>query len=99
MEGLSLTKEDILDFLKKNRSYLAKKFGVHSIALFGSYANGEANEDSDIDLMVDMNPSFENFFELKYYLQEHLKKEIDLVKKGNIRVYIHKKIEDEMIYA
>jgi len=94
-----LTKEDILDFLKKNRSYLAEKFGVHSIALFGSYVNGEANEDSDIDLMVDMDSSFENFFELKYYLQEHLKKEIDLVKKGNIRVYIHKKIEDEMIYA
>ena len=33
--------------------YLGAKYGVNKIYLFGSYARGEANPDSDIDLRID----------------------------------------------
>ena len=32
---------------------VAKQYGVKAVFLFGSYARGEAREDSDIDLLVD----------------------------------------------
>ena len=32
---------------------VAKKYGVASVSLFGSYAKGTATEDSDIDLLID----------------------------------------------
>lgn len=43
------TTEDI----KREASLIAKKNGVKSISLFGSYARGEANEDSDLDFYID----------------------------------------------
>ena len=49
-----LNKEDILDFLRKNREYLKQNFEVTSISLFGSFARGEQTEESDIDLLVEM---------------------------------------------
>ncbi|MCL2108739.1 MAG: nucleotidyltransferase domain-containing protein [Oscillospiraceae bacterium] len=32
---------------------IAKRYGVKKLALFGSYARGEAGEDSDIDFLID----------------------------------------------
>ena len=34
---------------------ISKKFDVEKIILFGSYANGKADENSDVDLLVVMN--------------------------------------------
>ncbi len=35
---------------------LAAKFGVRNVRVFGSVARGEERPDSDIDLLVDMEP-------------------------------------------
>ena len=32
---------------------VAEKYGLRSVYLFGSYARGEATEDSDVDLLID----------------------------------------------
>jgi len=49
-----MTKNEILTFLKDKKAYLQQHFGVISIGLFGSYARGEANEESDIDIAVEI---------------------------------------------
>ena len=56
---------------------------IKSVALFGSYINGQAKEDSDIDVLIDFLPTAKvGFFKLaqiKRHLQEAMGKEIDLL--------------------
>ena len=44
-----LTINEIKDAVEK----VGKKYGIKSAYLFGSYARGEANEDSDVDIIID----------------------------------------------
>ena len=94
-----MNKNEIIAFLKKNRNFLRKKFGVKKIALFGSYARDENQKDSDIDILVDMKPSFDIFFDLKYYLENNLKKKVDLGLEKNLRVLVKENIKDDLIYV
>ena len=61
---------------------VAKKYNLKAVYLFGSYARGDANEDSDIDLLVDLSGSNVHgiLLGMLYHdLQEALEAEIDLV--------------------
>jgi hypothetical protein len=49
--------EEILSALRQARPELAKRFGVTRLAIFGSYARGEQREDSDVDVLVEVDPS------------------------------------------
>lgn len=44
-----------LESLKKIASFIKESFGAQKVILFGSYAYGNPNSDSDIDLLVIMN--------------------------------------------
>ena len=94
-----MDKKTVITILKEKKPYIQHKFHVKKIALFGSYAKNCANTNSDIDIVVEMESDFENFFDLKYYLEELFHKKIDLVKKKNLRPFIKKKIENEIIYV
>jgi predicted nucleotidyltransferase len=50
-------KEYILKYLKDHKAEFEKKYGVVKLGLFGSYANGSANEDSDIDIFYERDSS------------------------------------------
>ena len=51
------TTQDILDALRAARPQLAREFGITRLALFGSYARGEQREDSDVDVLVEVDPT------------------------------------------
>jgi len=59
-----MTKEYILDVLRKNRSLLEDRYGVEKIGLFGSYATNQATDESDIDIFVKLK---ENRFRNKTF--------------------------------
>jgi len=92
-------KEEILNFLANNKEYLQQHFRVSSIGLFGSFAKDLQTNKSDIDIIVDMPPSFDLYYDLKDYLEKNLKRKIDLGLKNKIRAYIQEKIEKEIIYV
>ena len=94
-----MTKEEILTFLEEKKEFFARRYGVRKIGLFGSYVRNEATDESDVDIIVDMPSSFENYFDLKYYLEDHLKAKVDLVKEKNIRAFIKDRIEHELMYV
>lgn len=49
--------QDVLRILHEARPRLAQEFGVTRLALFGSYARGDQQEDSDVDVLVEVAPS------------------------------------------
>ena len=92
-------KDQIITFLKQNKKQIQEKYKVNKIALFGSFARDEATKDSDIDILVDMTPSFDNFFDLKYFLEDEFKTTVDLGKEKNMRLFIKNKIQEDLIYV
>lgn len=59
---------------------VAKQYGISKVYLFGSYARGEATEESDIDLLVDtQNIHGFKLGGLFVDLEDALEKEIDLI--------------------
>ena len=96
-----MNKDEIIVFLKENKPYIEQQFGVVRIGLFGSYVRGNAHEDSDIDIAVEMRDEhiFRNFFRLERYLKEHLKKEIDLGIMETIKPLVRQRVLKEIIYV
>ena len=75
-----VTKQDVIQFLQKNKTYLKRHFDVKTIGLFGSLARDEASEKSDIDIVVDMPPSFDKLFALKTFLEDAFGQKVDIVR-------------------
>ncbi|WHZ30072.1 MAG: hypothetical protein OJF51_004874 [Nitrospira sp.] len=47
-----MTRDHIIHSLQKEQTYLKAEFGVSKIGLFGSFAKRQADQDSDIDILV-----------------------------------------------
>ena len=96
-----MNRDEVIDFLKKNKRDLKTRFGVTKIGLFGSYARGEARNDSDIDIIVEIEGDriFRKFFALESYLKDQLKKEIDLGTESALKPIARQQIAKEIIYV
>jgi len=57
-----MDREQIHDRLKEIADRLRRDYHAERVILFGSYARGEATEDSDVDLLI-IAPTKERFFE------------------------------------
>lgn len=93
--------EDIITFFKSNKHEF-EKYGVNKIGLFGSYAKNQEDENSDIDVLVEFkegNKTFDNYMDLKFYLEDSFNKEVDLVICGNIKEDFKKEILGSARYA
>lgn len=101
MDRLITNKTELLNFLREHKNELKDKFGIKNIALFGSFARDEQNEDSDIDIViVDIEKKdYFNRINAKYFLEEQLKKSVDIGYLDSMRSFLRKRIEKEMIYV
>lgn len=63
-------------------------YGVRRIGLFGSYIRGEQTETSDVDILVefeDDEKTFDNYMDLKFFLEDLFGLKVDLVMEGTIK--------------
>jgi len=95
--------EEINSILSAHRDELKALFKVKKIGVFGSYARGEQNKKSDIDILVEFSGDGIGYFaycDLEEYLKKILKvKKVDLVTKGALRPLIGKHILSEVKYV
>lgn len=96
---MKLTKETILAFLKAHKQEFKEKYAVEKIGLFGSYAKNEANENSDIDIVVKMPSSFDAYYDFKEYLESSFQKKVDLGLEKSIRSFVANEIQKDIIYV
>ena len=88
-----------LELLRQHEKEIRQKFGVKRIGMFGSYARGNPEATSDVDILVDFkNPTFDNFMELAFYLEKLFMKEVDLVTTKGMSPYMSQAIENEVVW-
>jgi hypothetical protein len=100
MENIQLTLAQIKQTIQAQKPYLAEKYGVTEIGLFGSYVRGEARPDSDLDVLVEFveYPSLLEFIYLEDELSETLGIQIDLVMKTGLKPRLGQHILQEVVY-
>jgi len=97
-----MRKEDALSILKSHTGEL-KNRGVLALYLFGSVARDDAREDSDVDLLVELDPERHlgmfAFMELKRFLEEILGHPVDLATPDALKRQFQTRILAEAIRA
>jgi len=79
---------------------LRREFPLKSMAVFGSVARGEATPDSDLDILVDVDPSIGlGFVTLAERLEKDLGRKVDLVSRRALRPSLWKQIEPELVHV
>jgi len=83
-----------LDEIKIKITPILKKYGVKKAGIFGSVVKGEEKEDSDIDILVEIEKrmSLLEFVGLKIELEEALGKRVDLGEYSEIKPVIREEI-------
>jgi len=94
--------EEILEYLKKNKSILYDQFGVTRMGIFGSFVRRAQVASSDIDMVVDIEKArknIHNFFQLKRFLEKELEKKIDIGFEHTLKPVVRDKIKEQIIYV
>ena len=102
MEAPSVqTKQELVERLKRHQHRI-RALGVKRLGLFGSFVRDVQHAASDVDLLVEFDPSqkcFDNFMALSFLLEELLQRKVELVTTEALSPYIGPHIRDEVEYV
>lgn len=92
-------KSNLLNKYKENIHKIAFSHGVRSIRVFGSFARGEENVYSDIDLLIELEPtrSLLDIISMKYEIEDLTGRKVDLVTTKGISPYLAEQIMKEAV--
>jgi predicted nucleotidyltransferase len=94
--------EHIKNRLFSQKPDIQKRFHVKKIGVFGSIVRNKQTKNSDIDILVEFEKGHKDFFNymrLKYYLEELLNRQVDLVIKEAVKPQLRERIFNEVVYA
>ncbi len=93
-------KDECIILLKKCMNILKNKYGITSLALFGSTARGEQREGSDIDLFVDTKtPNPFLLMDAKEFLEKETGSSVDIIRNHqNLNPRLRKRILKDGIF-
>jgi predicted nucleotidyltransferase len=94
-----MNRQQTLEILAKLKPDLEKRFGVTRLALFGSTVRDEAQDSSDIDIIVafDGPATSEKYFGVQFLLEDELGHPVDLVSEKAVRAELRPFIEREAV--
>jgi len=96
-----LTKKDAVRTIQENMKEI-KNYGIKKIGIFGSIATASNTEESDIDILVEFQKdkkAFDNYMELKFFLEKLFHRKVDLVIKDALKSRIKDSILNGVSYA
>lgn len=96
-----LVLQDCLQKLTNFKKAFAQKFGITKLGIFGSVARNEHSENSDIDIVVEVQkPSLLLMYELREALKQLFNCEVDLVRyRDSLRPHFKSNIQRDAIYV
>jgi uncharacterized protein len=97
-----MDRQEILDRLRQNEHALRER-GVTHAALFGSRVRGDNRPDSDIDLLIDIDPEtvqdVYSYVGLKNYIAELFSEPVDVVTREALKAHVRPPAEADAVYA
>ncbi len=93
--------EEVKKLIKENEEKL-KSMGVLSLSIFGSFAEGDFKDTSDVDVLIE--PNYEKPFTLftlikvKFFLEELLGRKVDVKTKNSLREELRKNIKEVKVF-
>ncbi|MEW6053110.1 MAG: nucleotidyltransferase domain-containing protein [Nitrospirota bacterium] len=96
-----MRQEDIIRIIAAHKARFEKEFGLKKIGLFGSYARGEFREQSDIDIVVEIEkPDLFYLIGIKQTIEEALGNKVDIVRlRDKMNQSLRSRIEKDVIYV
>ena len=97
-----MDRQEILDRLRQNEHALRERSVTHA-ALFGSRVRGDNRPDSDIDLLIDIDPETVQdiyaYVGLKNYIAELFGEPVDVVTREALKTHVRPPAEADAVYA
>jgi predicted nucleotidyltransferase len=94
------TLDEIKSILAKAKPELQKKYPLSELAVFGSYARGDADEHSDIDVLVDFNGVIGmKYFDLIDDISVLFKTKVDVVSRRGIKPNYLPFVKEDLQYV
>lgn len=97
-----MNKQDAIAILRRSETALRAR-GVRSVALFGSVARGDNRPDSDIDIMVEIDPEAPigvyDYVALKDYIASLFDGPVDVVSRDSLKPYVRPAATADAVYA
>ena len=97
------TQNEIVEFLQNNRKLLLERYHVTKIGLFGSFARNEQKENSDVDLLIELEEGTQNIYDLKDSLKQFLSiafnRSVDIARDKYLKPYAREQILKDALYV
>ncbi len=100
--GTKLTLESVRNFLNENKELIKKRFAIEKIGICGSFIKGQEKTSSDIDILIKFEKdkaTFRNYMGLKFFLEDHFNRKVDLIIIENIKPLLKESILREAVYV
>jgi predicted nucleotidyltransferase len=96
-----MDREFILQLLAGHKAELARRYGLTSLALFGSTARGNAHATSDVDILVtfDGPATSARYFGVQFYLEDLFHRPVDLVTEKALRPELRARVHSEALHV
>ena len=94
-------KTEVLTKIRQHSDEI-RAYGVKKVGLFGSFAHSRQRAKSDIDILVEFvrgGKTFDNYMELKFFLEKLFHRKVDLVIKDALKTRIKRRVLSEVKYA
>ena len=97
-----MTREDVIAVLKAHEAELRRQGVIHA-ALFGSLARGEARPDSDIDVMIEIDPqqtfSLWDWAGVIGFIEDIFPSRVDVARRERLKAHVRPSAERDAVYA
>ena len=97
------SRQEIIAYLNLKRELLRTQFHVRKIALIGSFARDEQTDESDVDLLLDLEEGTSDIYHLKRILKDELEQQfgrpVELASERYLKPYYKSQILQEAIYV
>lgn len=95
-----VSKDDVLQELRRLKKDLEARYGVTRIGVFGSIARDEASTGSDVDVVVEMRPNLFMRAALKAELESRFGRPVDVIRyRHGMNAHLKRRIDREAHYA
>jgi uncharacterized protein len=94
-------RNEIISLLQDFKTRYSAQFGIQSLGVFGSMARGEARDDSDVDIVVKIDPpNLITLSRIRLEIEEIVHRHVDIVHyRDRMNKLLKDKIDNEAVYV